>query len=336
MPETPDFDPNQYDPAIKQPISPMRIVAIAVILLVISGGAFFAGWAINAIATDRVSVNRRINMAQDVLKRVEPKVEGFEAFVKPMKERADAGINPLKFDERIFEHLAKFASFGFALDPSSDVPSEAIILGQKASANPLGEIRAFAAGTMLLTQLLSAHVAETRADMEEITRLQDVAGEGGELFGVRFAPDLYLGYIQQGTRTQYGVEAAGIYKIKRPILDEEEAERIWKQMKVDLNIPDEPPPPADPKKKGAAEEEPQRDLPPKLIYEVQARGFAPTFVLADEFILVRRGDLLGSSANAVERYERRMKQILEIIFETEKTTEMLLKKLQEQANETPL
>ena len=59
-------------------------------------------------------------------------------------------------------------------------------------------------------------------------------------------------------------------------------------------------------------------------------------VFADEVILIGRDKLFAESANALERYRKRMIQILAILGEIEKTTDGLQNRLHIIATEEPL
>src|SRR5690606_27095456 len=159
---------------------------------VVGGGMFFFGRTLSDIGHEREAVNRRIGLAKSMLETVQPKVDAYNEFIKPFIDKANAANDPTapaSFDEALFKQLESYKSVDFALDPSTDIPSEAIILGQKQDANPLLEMRQYSTGSMILVQLISNHIAETKADMEEI---KDILGgqNSGEsrLYAVRFDP----------------------------------------------------------------------------------------------------------------------------------------------------
>ncbi|MDX9723870.1 MAG: hypothetical protein RBU37_24180, partial [Myxococcota bacterium] len=58
VPEKPDFDPNQYDPSIKQPRSMGKMITSLVVMLLRVSAAFAVGMVFQNILDDRSSVNR--------------------------------------------------------------------------------------------------------------------------------------------------------------------------------------------------------------------------------------------------------------------------------------
>ncbi|PIW01091.1 MAG: hypothetical protein COW42_06000 [Deltaproteobacteria bacterium CG17_big_fil_post_rev_8_21_14_2_50_63_7] len=342
VPEGTDFDPNQFDPKIKQPRSMMKTAVFGAVALIFVIGALFVGMQIAEVGHDRNSVNRRINLAKDLASKVQPKLDAFVAFIKPFKDRVESGgrmESVTGYDQALFEQLGRYGSVDFMLDPSTDVPAEAIILAQNQKANPLPELRQYSSGTMILVQLISNHVSETNADKKEIAELLEATGsvedETSELFALKFDPERYLEFIKEPLRVDgqfnFGVRAKGLWRVKKIVQSPEELAAIWKDMKGDYAAPAE----EEDKTKGKKPKEKTEELglPPKVIYQLQPRQGAPFYVLADEIILITRSEIFGATPNALQRYEKRMTQILKAIVETEKSVEPLGSKLKTQASE---
>lgn len=343
VPDGPDFDPNQFDPKIKQPASMMKMAVFGGVGLLLVVGSLFIGMQIAQVGHDRDSVNRRINLAKDLHGKVQPKLDAFTNFIKPFKDRVDSGGRMdavTAYDKALFDQLASYASVDFMLDPSTDIPAEAIILAQNQKANPLPELRQYSSGSMILTQLISNHVAETRADKQEIAELQDATGAGtddetSELFALKFDAQRYIEFINEPLRVNeqfnFGVRAKGLWRVKKVIQTPEELAAIWKDMKADYA-----PAAEEDKGKGAKkgkEKAEELELPPKVIYQLQPRQGQAVYALADEIILITRSEVFGATPNALQRYEKRMTQILKAIIETEKSVEPLSSKLKTQADE---
>ncbi|MFA5623910.1 MAG: hypothetical protein WC966_02475 [Bradymonadales bacterium] len=333
-----DYDPSLYDPEITMPVSRGRYLVMGGIGLGLLIFGFVMGLIWTNVIKDRESVNRRIGIAQNVERSVKPKVENFKNYMTLFKQRWDSKgpDGAIDFDRKFYDEAVKtYASYDFMLDMSNDVSAESIILGQNEKANPLAEIREYSAGTMLLLTLLSNHVAETNADMDEIDNLLEggTAVDNNITYAVRFNVDELVGFIEQASRTNYAMPSMGIYQVKRALTDDEEASEVWatlkssmtqEQIKVLTYIPD-------PKK--APDTSDGLDLPRRLIYEVQARGGASTFVFSDEILTINRNQLFGSSANALDRYRNRMRAIYSIMANIEKVCDPLLSDLHTQATE---
>jgi len=192
---------------------------------------------------------------------------------------------------------------------------------------------------MILVQLISNHVSETNADKKEIAELLEATGsvedETSELFALKFDPERYLEFIKEPLRVDgqfnFGVRAKGLWRVKKIVQSPEELAAIWKDMKGDYAAPAE----EEDKTKGKKPKEKTEELglPPKVIYQLQPRQGAPFYVLADEIILITRSEIFGATPNALQRYEKRMTQILKAIVETEKSVEPLGSKLKTQASE---
>ena len=330
VPEGPDYDPSQFDPKVKAPRSMMKMVMMLVIGLALLTGGFFLGQQVAEIAQDRMSVNRRIALAQKMIKTIKPKVENFQAFFKPLEQRVTELKSveaAAKYDPQTLAKLQAFLKSDFLFDPAIDLPPEMVILGQSKEHNPLAEIRAYTMGTMVLMQLISAHVAETKSEQKEIDAIL-AGGEGAsDMFAMRFDPQLFLTFFtlepSPESRKSLGLTAKGLYRVKRAITDPAESQAKWQEIKKEQNIEVEL-------------AEGQEDLPPKLIYELQTRSGKPIYVLADEIILIGRSEIFGASANAVERYEKRMIQIMKMAREVDKSCQPLIEKLEAQASEEML
>lgn len=334
-----DYNPALYDPDVKMPVSRARYIVFGAIGIGVLIFGFVLGLIWTNVVKDRESVNRRISLAQTVERSVKPKVEGFKNYMTLFKQRWDSKgpDGAIDFDKKFYDETVKsYAGYNFMLDMSNDVSAEAIILGQNEKANPLAELREYSSGSMLLTTLLSNHVAETNSDMQELENLLDGgdAVDNNAVYAVRFNINEFFAYVEQASRTNYALASLGIYQVKRAITDDEEASQVWGTMKSSMTqeqikeltyIPD-------PKAK-TPDAAADLDLPKRLIYEVQARGGAPTYVFSDEIFLINRSQLFGSSANALDRYRNRMKAIYSTMALIEKVCDPLLADLQTQATE---
>ena len=77
-------------------------------------------------------------------------------------------------------------------------------------------------------------------------------------------------------------------------------------------------------------------LPSRLMYEIKDQNGKTQVVFGDQIILIERNKLFSESANALDRYRKRMVQILAILGEVEKTTDGLGNRLHIISTEEPL
>ena len=77
-------------------------------------------------------------------------------------------------------------------------------------------------------------------------------------------------------------------------------------------------------------------LPNRLMYRIEDSAGRQQVVFADEIILIERSKLFAGSANALERYRKRMVQILGLLGEIEKSTDGLYSRIHTISVEEPL
>ena len=363
-----DFDLNQTDASLRPPkdiIKPIMVGVIAAVSLVF--GAFI-GWCWQGVLSDRSDVNNRIVVAQKVDEVVSPKIDAFQIFVQKFKQRSESmGAGVLEYDEKFFnETIVPYASANFVLDISKDLPSDTIVMASNSSQNPLSDIRGYAAGTTLLSELLNSHIEETKNDLEEIKALlgDRKATDRNIIYAIKVNPKQMMELVTPQSLVEKGynrfAEAASSserYTVVSALTDDELASKVFTEMIEKGKIPSDEVDartykpeaeakarakraPATPPAPGSEPVEVTTDesltLPSRLIYEIADQSGKTEYVFADEIILIERNKLFTDSANGLERYRKRMMQILAILGEVEKTTDGLANRLHIISTEEPL
>ncbi len=289
--------------------------ALFLIMALIGAGI---GFGLASSAAGKADVARKTSMARTIKSVFENKLEGFEKL-----EKSFATVESGKFSIDTFNaELATYSKNNFILDMSSDITSEAVLLAGDNRANPLKGLRQYSADSMLLMQLLSNHVNETRADADEIAEIQTTKAKA-VTYAMQVIPEAvyYLG--TDAPRTQYANGVVSIFTYKEVIEDDTKAASVYESLKLDHKWSEEQRQRRDyvPEgKKGGDEEE--AVLPNRLIYQVTDRAGRESSLFADDIVLVDRQQLFGKSLNALERYNARtelIKSVLEDAKDASKT-----------------
>lgn len=278
--------------------------------------AFVVGAAIGFVAANVASSNadikRKASVARTIQQTAKTRISGFEKFVQDFKTVANSDYNSTLFNEKV----RGYSKHNFMLDISSDVSAEVILLAGDPRANPIADIRSYSANTLLLTQLLSVHVNETNADAEEIQLQLDNNIDENITYAMQINADAIYYLETEAPRTQYANGVIDIYTVKSALTDDVEATEVYSQMKTDNTWSEFQRQRRDyiPTKQDNLSDD--LDLPNRLLYEVIDKRGNDASIFADELILVDRKLLFGSTANALERYNRRTEQIRKLIDET--------------------
>lgn len=284
------------------------IKAVIVILIAaIIGGVI--GLIIGSQAEKNNDIKRKSSLASTIKRSYDAKVESFGHLAAEFDDKlSGSDYDKMKFDD----FMSELSNFDYMLDMSSDISSEVILLNGDKRANPVKNLREYSADTMLLTQLLSIHKNETRADEEEIASLMEKGGNDEVTYAMSINPDavFYLG--KNAPREQFANGVLNIYTLREPIDNDEELSSAYNAYKSD--------------KGWSAAQREQRDyvpgkgenlngldIPNRIMYDVLNRRGDSSLMFADEIILVDRKLLFGKSANALDRYKQRTAQIAKLI-----------------------
>jgi hypothetical protein len=226
--------------------------------------------------------------------------------------------------------------------------------------NPLSDIRGYAAGSTLLAGLLDSHIEQTESDLPEINALlgQSSATDRNIVYALKLDSAKMLELTTQGSdRLAKAITCTEVYQVKRALTDDEEASKVFQKMLAEGKISEDDfkaktfDMAADikaraAKAKAAAAKGAKADvgittdenlvLPKRLMYVIEDTNGAAQTVFADEIILIERSKLFAGSANALERYRKRMIQILAILGEIEKSTDGLVSRIHIISTEEPL
>lgn len=358
-----DYDPAQYDPSIPPIPSLSKTIIKAIVALVATFIAFGFGYLFSGVLNDRKSVDRRIDTAISAEEIIKPKVERYIEYVSVFKEWSNAHRGTqLDYNEKFFKkYIEGYKDYNFLLDITNEMPADQNkidnninMLAQRADQNPLGNMRGYSGGTLLLSTLLDEHIAETKKDMDEIHTLIDAAeGENPNaalsaknVYCVRFKSAEVAGFAEKASRTDAAKDALGIYLVKRAVLDDKEASQIWANLKKNLSSDEVESltyvsPSLAPKKgKGKTATPPvdssdtSLNLSRLMIYEIQPVGSQTSeYVLSNEILLLKRDQILGAGSNALMRYKNRMSRIFTVAAEVEKAAQPLLDQLNAQSCE---
>ena len=283
------------------------IKAVIVILIAaIIGGVI--GLIIGSQAEKNNDIQRKSSIASTIKRSYDAKVESFGKLATEFDKLSGSDYEKAKFDD----FMSKLSDFDYMLDMSSDISSEVILLNGDSRANPVKNLREYSADTMLLTQLLSIHKNETRADEEEIASLIEKGGTNEVTYAMSINPDsvFYLG--KNAPREQFANGVLNIYTLREAIDNDEELSSAYNAYKSDKGwsaaqreMRDYVP--------GKGENLDNLDIPNRIMYDVLNRRGESNLMFADEIILVDRKLLFGNSANALDRYKQRTTQIAKLI-----------------------
>lgn len=339
-----DFDPRQVDPSLVVPKDYLKIVMVGVIVLAIAFFGGFIGFMWQGVLADRSLVNERIDVSIGVEQTIKPKVDAFQTFAQIFKQRSESlGAAVLEYNETFYNDTIKsHRKLGYVLDVSSELPPETIKLASNSMHNPLSDIRAYGAGTMLLSNLLDSHIAQTELDLEEIEALlgQSSATDRNIVYALKVDSKALFELIDQGERTAEAIRSLAVYQVKRAITDDEVASKVFTELKESGRLSADEikerqfNAAADAAKRSKRGSRPvvdpriaELDLPNRLMYVIEDRDGNSETVFSNEIILIERSKLFAGSANALERYKKRMIQILKLLGDIEKSTDGLLGKL---------
>ncbi len=298
-----------------------KVSAMFFIAALIGAGIGYACASGSATTAD---IHRKASIARTIKTTVETKLEGFEKFEKEFSKLESGNFNEAAFNST----LSNYNKFNFMLDISSEVTSEVVLLAGDKEANPIKGLREYSAATMLVTQLLSNHLNETRADAEAIAELQS-SGDSKVTYAMQVVPDAiyYLG--TEAPRTMYANTAISLYTYKNVIEDDSELERVYNDMVIDNKWSEAAQLRRNYKPENKKEEEELGGaiLPNHLIYNAIDRRGNEKQLFSDELILVDRSLLFGKSANAKERYDQRNAQIRKMLTEAKEASQNIVKEL---------
>jgi len=349
-----DFDPTQMDGSLIAPKDHRKTAMVGFVILIalIFGGV--VGYLWQGVLSARSDVNSRITVAKQVEATIQPKVDAFQTFAQIFKQRSESlGAGVLEYNDQFFNQVIKrYRDNNFILDVSSDLPADTVVLATNALQNPLADIRSFAAGTTTFSKILDSHIAQTELDMEEIKVLllgQGSAMDRNSIVALRVDSAAVMNMVgETGTRQMEALTVTRVYQVRRAITDDDEAARVFSEMKSGLTeaqikartytgpavlrgrVVGRPAAPS------VSEVTEGLVLPNRLMYVIQDRSGKEEVVFADEIILLDRTKLYATSPNALERYRKRMIQILALLGDIEKTTDGLMSKLHAISTEEPL
>ncbi|MBQ4358649.1 MAG: hypothetical protein II767_00160, partial [Proteobacteria bacterium] len=266
------------------------------------------------------------------------------------KQRSEAmGAGVLEYNHDFYNDvIKKYKQANFILDISADLPPDTITMASNSEQNPLSDLRGFAAGTTLLGAILDSHIRQTDADMDEIKTLlgKSSATDRNIVYALKLnSADLINITTPNSDRMLKAIACTEVFQAKRAITNDTEADQVFKDLIANGTVPASmvkdrtfTPAKAPKKKKGEVEvtTDPNLTLPSRLMYVLEDNNGATEVVFADEILLVERSKLVAGSANALDRYKRRMMQILSILGEIEKSTDGLQSRIHIIATEDPI
>ena len=365
-----DFNMNQVDASLRPPkdhTKPIMVGALVLVSLIFGG---FIGWCWQSVIADRSDINKRIEIAKQAEASIKPKIDNFQTLAQLFKQRSESlGAGVLEYNPEFYEKVIKKYTTGsekdsYVLDISKDLPANTIVMATNAAQNPLSDIRGYAAGTTLLSEILHSHVIQTEKDMNEIQTLlgQSSATDRNIVYALKIkAADMMTlvtpqDFVEKGyDRTLQALTCTEVYQVKGAITDDVEADKIFRELISNGQLTEEQvkartlennskkaAAKAKAKKGKAAEEtveittDESLTLPNRLLYRLEDTTGKQHYAFADEIILVERSKLFASSANALERYRKRMIQILGLLGEIEKSTDGLYSRVHTIAVEEPI
>ena len=350
-----EFDMNQVDKSLLPPkdnTKPIMVVCIAIVAAIFGA---FVGWCWQGVLTDRAKVNERIQVAASVYDTVDPMISSFQTYAQIYKQRSESlGAGVLEFNANFYEnYIKKYKDYNFVLDISS-LPQNTIVMASNAAQNPLSDLRGYGAATTLLSKLLDSHIVQTDKDMDEIKALlrKSSATDRNIVYALKVDSAALLSIATKtpdSDRLAKAITSTKVYQVKAAITDDEEASRAFQEMIANGTLTEEQAkartysgtPKGAKKKKGKSDSveittDPNLVLPNRLMYVIEDENGKQQNVFADEIILLERSKLFAGSANALERYRKRMIQIMAILGEIEKSTDGLQNRLYIIKTEEPL
>ena len=357
-----DFDGTQIDAKLGNLYAKDRkkdIMVVVVILIALIFGCGI-GYLWSNVLSKRHEVNERIQVAKEIEKIVRPRVDAYQTFTQLFKQRSESmGAGSLEYNEKFFNETIKtFRDQNFMIDVSADIPPNAITMASNALQNPLSDIRGYAAGTMTLGRILDSHIEQTELDMDEIKALlgQNSATDKNIVYALKVDAIQMMSIVDtdpqldpkkspypKAERTVPAYQSVQKYQVKRAITDDEEADRIFRKLKEEGKATDERNFKAlsakELKALHAVASAPVAEglvVPNRMIYVLEDEAGTQSYAFADEIILLDRAKLYAASPNALERYRKRMLQIMAILGDIEKTTDGLVSKLHSIATEEEL
>ena len=296
------------------------IASVGFLIAAFIGAAI--GFAMATSAADKAEVKRKSAVASVVKNTVESKLTGFKKFSEDFSKLAGS-----PFSEGSFNMVVpNYSRYNFMLDISSEVSAESILLIDDKSNNPLKGLREYSMKTMIVTQLLSAHVNETRADAEEILELQSKSDADAKvMFAMQVLPEAVYYLSTDAPRGQYANGVISFFTYKNVVTEDTEASEIYSQLKMDYKWSETQRMRRDyqPESSKEKKELGELDLPNHLIYQVLNRNGEELPLFADEVILVDREILFGKSAHALQRYKDRNAQIMKLLDEAKVAAESI-------------
>ena len=283
------------------------------------------GMALAGNSASNADLARKSSMSRTLKTMVTDKLEQFEKYADVFS-KFTADTKNFDIDE-FNDTVATYADYSFMLDMSSEVTAESVILAGDSRANPLVGLRKYSVDTIMLNNLISNHINETKADAEAIQEL--VAMNGAEMrdqYAVQILPDGVNQLMWSTSRSMYANGAIGLYTYKDmvggdleegPERDAKTAERYisykndakwgnWQKERRDY-VPETP------RGRNRNAEETALDLPNRMMHIVLDRKGEQKYFFTDEIIIVDRELFFGKSMNALERYELRTRQIQALI-----------------------
>ena len=354
-----EFDMNQTDKTLLPPkdrIKPIMVIAFTIVALVF--GAFI-GWCWHGVLADRQRVNDRIKIAQEVYPDINKKIDSFQVFAQRFRQRSESmGAGVLEYNEAFYKDVIKnYKDNSFVLDVS-ELPSATSTMASNAAQNPLSDLRGFGAGTTLLAALLDSHIEQTEKDLPEIEALlgKNSATDRNIVYAIKVDPaELFklTNTFENKTNDDRQlpiIEAREVYQVKSAITDDAEAEKAFLAMH-ESGVLDEAAftarkytPPTQRRARSARAqakpdeplEDANRVLPRRLLYVIEDKDGKQQTVFSDQIILINRTMLFAGTATALDRYRKRMIQILALLGEIDKSTDGLQSRLHIISTEEPL
>ena len=356
-----DFDGTAIDESLGSKYAKDRKKDIMVVAVIIIGFIFGCGigYLWSGILKDRGDVNERIEVAKSIESVVRPRIDAFQSFAQVFKQRSESlGAGVLEYNDEFFTNtIEKYKDSNFMVDVSADIPANAITMASNSLQNPLSDIRGYAAGTMTLGRLIDSHIEQTKADMDEIKSLlgKNSATDKNIVYAIKIDPMKMMSLVDtsaefdkkspypKADRKVPALESTEVFQVKRAITDDEEAAKVFSKLKAEGLSDDsrnfKEMSEKELKASGAYASSPVPEglvVPNRLMYVLVDKAGTESIAFADEIFLLDRDKLYRASPNALDRYRKRMMQIIGILGDIEKTTDSFVGKLHAIATEEPI
>ena len=356
-----DFDGTAIDKSLGSKYAKDRKKDIMVVAVIIIGFIFGCGigYLWSGILKDRSDVNERIEVAKSIESVIRPRIDAFQTFAQVFRQRSESlGAGVLEYNEAFFtETIEKYKDNNFMVDVSADIPANAITMASNSLQNPLSDIRGYSAGTMALGRLIDSHIEQTKLDMDEIKSLlgTNSATDKNIVYAIKVDPLKLMSIVdtdpeidkkapyEKADRKVMALESTEVYQVQRAITDDEEADKVFAKMKSEGKATDAR------NFKEMSEKElkashayasspvaPGLVVPNRMLYVLVDKSGKESYAFADEILLLDRDKLYKASPNALDRYRKRMMQIIAIIGDIEKTTDSFVGKLHAISTEEPI